>query len=230
MKEYVLQSVYFSVVLTLVVYEGARFLAKKVKSPLCNPMLVAILVIAAILIGLGVDYTTYYANANIINYLMTPATVCLAIPLYRQFDQLRHHWRAILLGILSGVLASAGSIYATALLFGLDHQQYATLLPKSITAAIGMPLSTELGGIATITMAMITCTAVVGNVMAEKVCQWFRITEPVAKGVAIGNASHVLGTAKAIEMGEVEGAMSGLSLAVSGLLTVVVASVFANFL
>ena len=136
--------------------------------------------------------------------------------------------KAILLGIFSGVLTSGLTIAGLSILFGLSHTDYVTLLPKSLTTAIGMSLSTELGGVAAITVTSIVITGLLGNCMAVFLCRLFRITEPVAKGLAIGTASHALGTSKALEIGEVEGAMSGLSIAVAGLMTVAVAQFFAG--
>ena len=162
--------------------------------------------------------------------MLTPATVCLAIPLYEQIELLKHNVKAIMAGIISGVLTSLISVFAMAAVFGFSHEEYVTLLPKSITTAIGMGVSDELGGIVTITVAVIIVTGIFGNVIGEHVCRLFRIEEPVAKGIAMGSASHAIGTAKAMEMGEIEGAMSSLSIAVAGLLTVVGASVFAQFL
>ncbi len=133
-------------------------------------------------------------------------------------------------GILSGVLTSLVSILECAFLFGFTHEQYVTLLPKSITTAIGMGVSEELGGISTITVAVIIITGILGNVIAESVCRIFRIEEPIAKGLALGTASHAIGTAKAMELGEVEGAMSSLAIAVAGLMTVVGASLFASLM
>ena len=133
-------------------------------------------------------------------------------------------------GILSGVLASLVSVLALAKLFDLNHQQYVTLLPKSITTAIGMGVSEELGGLVTITVAVIVITGILGNVIAEFICKIFKIHEPIAKGLALGTASHAIGTAKAMEMGQIEGAMSSLAIAVAGLLTVIGASVFAGFM
>ena len=112
----------------------------------------------------------------------------------------------------------------------MNHEQYVTLLPKSITTAIGMGMSEELGGIVTITVAAIVITGILGNVIADGVCKVFKITHPVAKGVGIGTAAHAIGTARAIEMGEIEGAMSGLAIGVAGLMTVVSANIFANFI
>ena len=147
--------------------------------------------------------------------------------IYRQLDKLKKHYAAILVGVFSGVLASGLSIFAMSALFGLSHTDYVTLLPKSVTTAIGMSLSEELGGIAAVTVASIVLTGILGNCMAPFLCRLFKVAHPVARGIAIGTASHALGTSKAIEMGEIEGAMSGLSIAVAGLMTVAAAQVFA---
>ena len=195
-----------------------------------NPLLISIILVIAVLLIFHVDYETYNEGAKYLSYLLTPATVCLAIPLYEQLEQLKKNVKAIVAGILSGVVTSLCSVLILALAFGLGHEEYVTLLPKSITTAIGMGVSEELGGIVTITVAVIIVTGVLGNIIAELVCKIFRIHEPVARGIAIGSASHAIGTARALEMGEVEGAMSSLSIAVSGLLTVIGASVFAMFL
>ena len=213
---------------------GAYFLAVRInrrwKSPLTNPLLLAAACVIAVLVLCRVDYTVFRDSAGPLSYLLTPATVSLAIPLYRQLEQLRRHARAIVLGVLSGVLTSGLSILAMSALFGLSHAHYVTLLPKSVTTAIGMSLSSELGGAAAITVTAIVVTGILGNCMAVFLCRLFRITEPVARGIAIGTASHALGTSKAIELGEVEGAMSGLSIAMAGLMTVVAAPVFAMLL
>lgn len=146
---------------------------------------------------------------------------------YQQMELLKKNLKAVVGGITAGVLSSLLSIFLLARLFSLNHEQYVTLLPKSITTAIGMGISEELGGIQTITVAVIIITGIFGNVTAEIICKIFRIHNPVAKGLAIGTASHAIGTAKAMEMGEIEGAMSSLAIAVAGLLTVMGASIFA---
>lgn len=171
--------------------------------------------------------TTWAVN---ISYLLTPATVCLAVPLYEQLALLKKNLVAVAAGIVSGVLASMVSVLLLCKLFQLSHEEYVTLLPKSITTAIGMGVSEELGGIVTITVAVIIITGVLGSVIGEIVCKLFRIQEPIAKGLALGTAAHAIGTSKAMEMGPVEGAMSSLAIAVAGLLTVVSASVFAQFM
>ena len=222
-------SVFFGVVISLAGYELGLFLKRKFKKAVFNPLLISILFVMAFLGIFRVDYETYNEGAKYISYLLTPATVCLAIPLYQQLELLKSHKKAILIGITSGVLASLLSVLGLAVLFGLTHEQYVTLLPKSITTAIGMGVSEEAGGLVTITVAVIIITGVFGNMVAESVCRLFRIEEPVAKGIAIGTSAHAVGTARAMEIGEVEGAMSSLSIVVAGLITVVGASVFAGF-
>lgn len=222
-------TLFFGVAVSVTGYEMGLLCRRKWKLALCNPLLIAIIFVMAVLSVSGVEYETYNESAKYLSYLLTPATVCLAIPLYERLTLLKQHFRAILTGILSGVLASLGSVLLFAWLFRLSHETYVTLLPKSITTAIGMGVSEELGGIPSITVAVIIVTGVLGNIMGDAVCRLFRIEEPVAKGLALGTSAHAVGTARAMEMGEVEGAMSSLAIAVAGLITVAAASAFANF-
>ena len=230
MKQFIADSAYFGVAISLVGYEIGLFLRKRLKKSFLNPLLIAIVFVIGALLLLRVDYQAYYSSAKYISYLLTPANVCLAVPLYEQLELLRRNARAVAAGIVSGVLASLVSVLLLAKLFGLSHEQYVTLLPKSITTAIGMGVSAELGGIVTITVAVIIITGILGNVLAELVFKLLRIRHPVAKGLALGTASHAIGTARAMELGQAEGAMSSLAIAVAGLLTVVLASVFAQFM
>ena len=230
MKEIFTNFTFFGVVISLAGYELGILLKKKFKFPLLNPLLVSIVFVIGFLVLFRIDYDTYNNGAKYLSYLLTPATVCLAIPLYQQMELLKKNMLAVILGILSGVLASLCSTLIFAFLFGMTHKEYVTMLPKSITTAIGMAVSEELGGIVTITIATIILTGIIGNIIAETVCRIFKIEEPIAKGVAIGSASHAIGTVKAMEMGEIEGAMSSLAIAVAGLITVVGASFFAQFL
>lgn len=223
-------SVFFGVVISLLAYGAGSLLQNRFKLALFNPLLISVAATIAVLAAAGIDYDVYYSGAQYLSYLLTPATVCLAMPLYEKLEVLKKNWRAILIGIVSGVLTTLLCILAMSLMFGLSHEEYVTLLPKSITTAIGMGVSEELGGYVTLTVAVIIITGVLGNIFAPLICRVFRIREPIAKGIAIGTSSHAVGTAKAMEMGEVEGAMSSLSIAISGLLTVVGASVFAQFL
>ena len=230
MMEFFENSLFFGAAVSLVAYEIGLLLKKKFKLAIFNPLLIAILCVMAVLMILDVDYETYNEGGKYISYLLTPATVCLAVPLYRQISLLRKNLKAVIAGILSGVLASMVSVLILAKLFGLSHEEYVTLLPKSITTAIGMGVSDELGGIVTITVAVIIITGVLGNMIAEVVCKVAKIEEPIAKGLALGTSAHAIGTAKAMEMGEVEGAMSSLAIAVADLVTVVAASMFAGMM
>lgn len=230
MNEFAASSVFFGVFVTLAAY----FLGLKVKEKtglaIMNPLLIAIVLVMLLLRGLDIDYAAYNQSARLVSSLLTPATVCLAVPLYEQLQLLKRHKAAILTGVISGVLTSLICVLVLAMLFGLDHAAYVTLLPKSITTAIGMGVSEQLGGHVSITVAVIIITGVIGNMIAESVCRAFHITEPIARGVAIGTASHAIGTTKAMELGEVEGAMSSLSIVVAGVLTVAGASVFSLLL
>ena len=229
MNTFLEQSVFFGVFVSLAAYAVGVFIKNKTKFSLFNPLLISIIITSAVVIFAGIDYDVYYEGAKYISYLLTPATVALAIPLYEQVTVLKKNFKAIIAGIVSGVITSLCSILAMALIFGFTHEQYVTFLPKSITTAIGMGVSEELGGYVSITVAVIIITGVLGSVIAEGFLKLFKITDPCAKGIAIGTASHAVGTSKAMEIGKTEGAMSGLSIVVSGLLTVVGASVFASF-
>lgn len=223
-------SAFFGVLVSLAAYGLGVLLQKKTGLAFLNPLLISVLAVIGVLLAAHIDYEAYYAGAKYLSYLLTPATVCLAVPLYEKLALLKKNWKAILAGILSGVLTTLTLVLVLSWAFGLSHAEYVTLLPKSITTAIGMGVAEELGGYVTLTVAVILITGILGNVMAPGLCRLFRLTDPIARGVAIGSAAHAFGTAKAMEMGEVEGAMSGLSIAVSGLLTVVGASVYAQFL
>lgn len=230
MAEIFKTSVYFGVLISLSSYILGTVLRKKLRLAIFNPLLVSVILTMAFLLIFDIDYESYKAGANHLSYLLTPATVCLALPLYEQFSRLRENAAAVLVGIFTGVVTSLGSVLLLSYLFRLDHAAYVTLMPKSITTAIGMGVSEKLGGYVPITVAIIIVTGILGNIIAEGVCKIFGITHPVAKGVAIGSASHAIGTTKAMELGEVEGAMSSLSIVVSGIMTVILAGFFAKFL
>ena len=230
MREFISGSLFFGAFISVLTYEIGLIMKKKWKLAILNPLLISILMVMLFLTVTGIDYESYSSSAKYLSYLLTPATVCLAVPLYRELAQLKKNYRAILAGAVAGVLTSLVSVLFLSLIFGFTHEQYVTLLPKSITTAIGMGVSEELGGITNITVAAIIITGILGNMMAELVCRVFRIEEPVAKGLAIGIASHAIGTTKAMQMGETEGAISSLAIAVAGVITVAGASIFANFL
>ena len=230
MNSFFQESLFAGVALSLVAYAIGMLLKKKFKIGLFNPLLISIIISIVVLVIGDVEYEVYEESAKYLSYLLTPATVCLAIPLYEQWELLKKNYKAVICGLLTGTLTSLATVLALSMIFGLSHQEYVTLLPKSITTAIGMGLSEELGGYVEITVAVIIITGVLGNIFGDLICKIFHIKEPISKGLAFGASSHAIGTARAIEIGEVEGAMSGLAIAVSGIFTVVFASVFSNFI
>ncbi len=230
MKHFIESSLFFGPVISLAVYEGGLLLKRKYKLAILNPLLITAIVLIAFLAVTHVEYETYNEIAKYISYFLTPATVALAVPLYEQLKLLKENLAAVLCGLLAGVLTSLVSIFLLAKLFGLNHEQYVTLLPKSITTAIGMGVSEEMGGIAAITVAVICVTGMIGDMTSEWLYRILKIKHPIAKGLALGTASHAMGTAKAMEMGEIEGAMGSLAIVTAGLLTVVGASFFAQLM
>lgn len=229
MNEFFASFSVFGAFLTIFVYCSFVKLKERFQNAPINPLLYSIVFIIAFLLIFDVDYSTYNQSANYFTFFMTPATICLAIPLYQQAERIGENAVPVLTGILAGILANALTIYIFAIIFSLDHGIYITLLPKSITAAIGIVLSGEFGGYPDITIIAIIITGQAGNLMAPFICRAFRITDPVARGVGIGTASHAVGTAKAMEMGELTGAVSSFSMAVTGLATVLIAPAFIHF-
>lgn len=219
-------TVYWSVIISVGSYVCCVCMQKKVRCFLLNPLLISTILTIVFLCLFKIDYDQYCKKAEIFYYLLTPATVCLSVPLYEQIVVLKKNIKAILCGITSGVFASLISILAFSVIFSFSHTMYVTLLPKSVTTAIAMSVSEENGGISSLTVPIVIMTGITGHIVAEKVLKIFRISDPIAKGVAIGSSSHAMGTVKAIEIGEVEGAMSSLSIAVSGLITVIGVSLF----
>ncbi|MBQ8694256.1 MAG: LrgB family protein [Bacteroidaceae bacterium] len=226
MNEILRNSLFFGVALSIGTFIIGTLIKRKWNFFLFNPLLVSITLTIATLLLLGIEYNSYNDSAKYLTYLLTPATVALAIPLYEQLLLLKRNLTAILVGIASGVICSGVSIFAMALFFGLNHTQYVTLLPKSITTAIGIGLSAELDGYVAITVSAIIFTGLIGNIAGDLLCRILHIKHPIAKGIAIGTATHVMGTSKAMEVGEIEGAMSSLSVAVAGILTVGAAIIF----
>ena len=228
MHDFMAESIYLGVMLTLGTYCIGLWIKKISGWTLLNPLLVSIVLSIGFLFATGTSYESYAKGGNIINYLLTPATVCLAVPLYEQIEHLKRNYHAVASGITAGVLGSMTTILGMVLLLGMDHQAYVTLLPKSITTAIGMEVSGELGGNVPVTILVIVITGITGNIFAEKFLRLIKVREPIAKGIAIGSTSHVIGTAKAMEMGQTEGAMRSLAIVTSGVLTVITASLFAQ--
>lgn len=206
---------------TILTYQFGLYLQKKTKSALCNPLLISIVLLIGLMLLTGYPNADYQAGMKTISWLMTPATICLAVPLYQQVNILKKNWKAVLAGITAGTLASLGYIFVMCRLLDVGDILTYSLLPKSITTAMGTALSTQTGGNEGITTAAIAITGILGNILGVPMCRLFKITHPVAQGVAFGTASHVIGTTKARELSDLTGAVSSLSLTVAGILTAV---------
>ena len=230
MSNFLSNSIFFGVLLCLLSYQAGVFLRQKTKIAAFNPLLISIIIVIFVLVMFNIKFEDFYKGSKYISFLLTPATVALAIPLYSKLTLLKSNFKAIMSGLIAGVLTSLISIFVMSLLFGLSHENYVSMLPKSITTAIGIGVSEELGGISTITTAVIIVTGVFGNVSADIVYKVFNIKNPIAKGICLGSSAHAIGTSKALEMGETEGAMSSLSIAVAGIITVIFASFFAKLI
>ncbi len=222
MNGFVENSAYFGLALSVGAYLLGCGVRRKWNCAVFNPLLIAVILVTALLAIAGIPYKSYDSGAKYLSYFLTPATVCLAVPLYKQTAMLKKFALPIAAGIFAGVAASAVSVFIMSKVLGVGHTIYVTLLPKSITTAIGMGVSLEAGGIVTITVVSIILTGILGSIIAEPVFKLCRITDPIAKGLALGVSSHAIGTVKALEIGETEGAMSSLAIAAAGLATVLV--------
>ena len=230
MHELFSASTYFYTALTVIVFAVASAIQKKTRIVAFNPIMVSALVIIAFLICMDIPTAVYQEGCRVLSYLLTPATICLAIAFYEQIGRMKKQMLPIFIGVLTGVICSAGSVYFLSKIFALPDPILFSLMPKSVTAALGVPISEEIGGIAALTTAAITITGIIGNVLAPLLCRMFHLKDPVAQGVAIGTSSHVIATARAFEMGELIGAVSSLSLVVAGLLTAILFPLVASFL
>lgn len=221
-------TIYWGILISVGSYIICNYLQQKMHLIFLNPLLFSTIFTILFLVIFNIDYQAYYSKTNFLYYLLSPATVCLAIPLYEQISTLKKHIKAVIFGIVSGVFTSMLTVMFFSILFHFSHTMYVTLLPKSITAAIAMSVSKEMGGIPSLTVPIVIMTGITGHIISGKMCRLFKITDPIAKGIAIGSASHAMGTAKALEMGEVEGAMSSLSIAVAGVITVICSFLFVH--
>ena len=210
------------VLITLLAYQAGLSLQKKVKHPACNPILISAALIIVFITVTGLPNSDYQAANVRLSWLLTPATVCLAIPMYEQLTILRKNFKVILVGVAAGAISCVGFVLLLALLFRFDRALTLSLLPKFVTAAIGVPLCELAGGITSVTTVVIMVTGIIGAVLGPTLCKLFRLSDELSRGVAFGTAGHVIATARASEMSALTGAVSSLSLVVAGLLTAVI--------
>lgn len=217
------QSAFFGVALTVAAYWAGTKVQKKTGLVICNNIIIAVALLIAVLSIFDIPYEDYYQGGSIINMLLGPATACMAVTIYAKLDLLKKNWLPVLLGCLAGTVTSIGSILVLCRLFGLDEAMTVSLLPKSVTTPIASAVSESHGGIVSITVAAVIFTGILGNLLAPFLIKLFRVKDPLAAGLGIGACSHAVGTAKALELGETEGAMSGLAIGVCGIITAVLA-------
>lgn len=223
-------SAFFGMILSLAAYKVGYDVQKKYKKVFLNPLLISIIIIVGVLLLFDIDYATYENGSKYLSYFLTPVTVALAVPLYKQLTVLKQNLAAIFISIFMGCLAHAGILIVIAAIFRLEDVLLFSLMPKSITTAIALGVTDELGGIQGITVIGVMIAGVSGAVVGPSLLKMFRITEPVAQGLALGSGSHAIGTSKAVELGEIQAAMSSLAIVVTGILTVVVVPWIAGFL
>lgn len=205
--------------LTLFFFIFFTWLQKKLKQPLLNPVLLSILSIILVLKLSGISYENYYSGSKFISLFLGPATVALALPLYKNWEVLKRRGIILIIGIFVGSVVAVSSVFIMSKVFNIDGEIILSLLPKSITTPIGIEVSKKIGGIPSLTVAVIVITGVLGNIIGLPLLRLFRIKDPVAVGAAFGTSSHAIGTSKALEIGELEGAISGVSISIAGLLT-----------
>lgn len=223
MIEFLSVSQYFGVALTLAMFMLAVLLNRRFPSPFTTPLFLATIFVVIILLLFRVPYTTYNASAQYITYFLVPVTVCFAVPMYRQLPLLRKHIIPILIAMLVGVVASVFSVGLICIVLGLGDIVAKSLVSISVTTAIAIGITQRLGGVVALTVSAVIVTGILGASVSDVLCRVLRLRSPIARGLAIGNASHVAGTAKAMEMGPIEGAMSSLAIVLSGLMTAVIA-------
>ncbi len=216
-------SPYFGIVLSIFAFEIGIKINKKLKSPLANPLLIAILLVIAVLQVFRIPVANYNEGGSIITMFLAPATAALGISIYSQLEILKKNWLPIIVGTAVGAGVSMVSVFMLCKLFKLDDVLTASLLPKSVTTPIAIEVSSQLGGLAPVTVAAVIITGIAGAIFTPLMIKIFRIKEPIAAGVAIGACSHAMGTTKALELGQVQGAMSGIAIGVTGVMTVVYA-------
>ena len=218
---------FFGCIISIVCFWIGKKIASKLRWTICNPLLIASILAIAIIYIFNIEMQYYEQSAAWLTKLLTPATISLAVPMYRQIEKLKKYAGAILTSVFSGVLAGGVTVLGMAMLLGLPEEWKLSLMPKSITTAIAMGISEEIGGNPTLTVGVVVFTGLLGALILKSVCKIFRITHPVAIGLACGNAAHAIGTTKAVEIGEIEGAMSSLSIVVAGIMTVIVVPILA---
>ena len=226
--EILTNNIFFGIIISLIAFEIGIFIRKKTKLEIFNPLLIAIILVILFLMIFNIDIDAYSQGGDFINMFLGPATVVLAIPLYKQLEQFKKYFVPILMGILIGSIVCIISVIILCMLFKLDEVLKISLLSKSVTTPIGIEITNSLGGISAVSILSIVVTGIIGSVLGPTICKLFKIKNPIAIGIALGTSAHAVGTSKALELGEVEGAMGSLSIGIAGLMTVFLAPFLYN--
>lgn len=221
-----LQSPFFGIALTVLAYWVGVTVHRKTQLVFCNAMIISVSMVIIVLLVFDIPYESYYVGGGIINMFLAPATACLAVSIYSKRELLKQYWLPVLVGCMVGVVSSVGSVLLLCKAFGLDRAMIMSMLPKSVTTPIAVAVAEGQGGIPSIAVAAVIVTGIFGNLAAPALIKVFRVKDPLAAGLGIGACSHALGTAKALEIGETEGAMSGLAMGLCGIITAIVALSF----
>lgn len=216
-----ISSPYFGVALSVIAFGIGVKIQNKTKLAICNPLIIAIILIIGVLMIFHIPYESYDVGGEIINMFLAPATACLAVAIYTKLDILKKYWLPIIVGCVMGSIASMGSVYIMCRLFRLDQDLTMSMIPKSVTTPIAVSVAQTHGGVVPVTVVAVIFTGILGSILAPVLIKVFKVSEPVAAGLAIGSCSHAVGTSKAVEIGEVEGAMSGLAIGICGVMTVI---------
>ena len=220
----------FGIIISILAYEIGLFIYRRAKLSVFNPLLIAIVLVSVFLILFKIDPASYDKGGELISFFLGPATVILAVPLYKQLGSLKANIVPIMAGVLAGSLTAVLSVVACMKIFKLDTRLGLSLVPKSITTPIGIELSRQIGGIPPVTVAAIIITGIIGSVIGPFLCKAFKIEDKIAVGLALGTSAHAIGTTKAVELGETEGAMSSLAIGIAGVFTVFLAVLLVRLL
>lgn len=220
----------FGVSITIITFLIGKYINEKTKMAVFNPILISAAIIIGFLLLFDIDYETYNLGGSIISFFIAPATVVLAVPLYKNIKLLKKRWLPILIGITVGSIAGLITIFVMSRLLDIDYTVMVSMFPKSTTTAISMEIAEQIGGLSTLAALFTAVAGISGNIMSEYIFKIFGINSKISRGVALGTSSHALGTAKAMEMGEVEGALSSLSITIAGLVSVFLIPWFVNIL
>ena len=221
----IFDSPYFGIALSVITFWTGVKLQRRLRTPICNPLIIAIVLTSGVLLIFRIPYESYNEGGEIINMFLAPATACLAVAIYTRIGMLKRYWLPIIAGCTAGSVASMLSVYALCRLFGLDWSMTLSLLPKSVPTPIAVSIAEPAGGMAPVTVVAVIITGILGSIIYPFLIRLFRVTDPMAAGLAIGACSHAGGTSKAIELGELEGAMSGLAIGICGIITVLISMI-----